>query len=328
MEGGLGRVLLRLERGGRGDHLERGPGDVEPGARPVQERGGRLAVRRDLGDASEVLLDEVRVEARRGRHDPDLPGPGVERDDCPAARPELALRATCWASRSSVVRTSFPSIGLPRSSSSALSTTVERFCVRRRQVVVQRALEPGPRAPDRRVADDVRGQRALRVAAEEERLRADLALDVPREPPPRLEREDEPAVDRELRDAPDRVVLPGREAGGRPRLPVRRHHDEQSDERERDVREPDDLPVHRGCVGAVGDEQEQREEEEVRRRRSSRRTRRTGSVIPVSGTTRRTPPTMMNVCRAKPKVRPAARSFEKPSCATAARPACRARRRP
>ena len=40
-----------------------------------------------------------------------------------------------------------------------------------------------------------------------------------------------------------------------------------------------------------------------------------GSVIPVSGTTRRTPPTMMKVCSARPKVRPEASSFEKPSWA-------------
>ena len=43
-----------------------------------------------------------------------------------------------------------------------------------------------------------------------------------------------------------------------------------------------------------------------------------GSVMPVSGTTRRTPPTMMNVCRARPNVSPAARSFEKPSWAMSA----------
>ncbi len=38
-----------------------------------------------------------------------------------------------------------------------------------------------------------------------------------------------------------------------------------------------------------------------------------GSVMPVSGITRRIPPTMMNVCSAKPNVSPAASSFEKPS---------------
>ncbi len=41
-------------------------------------------------------------------------------------------------------------------------------------------------------------------------------------------------------------------------------------------------------------------------------------MIPVSGITRTTPPTMMNVCRAKPKVIPAASSFEKPSSASSA----------
>ena len=43
-----------------------------------------------------------------------------------------------------------------------------------------------------------------------------------------------------------------------------------------------------------------------------------GSVIPVSGTSRRTPPTMMKVCSAKPKLSPAASSFENPSCAMSA----------
>ena len=43
-----------------------------------------------------------------------------------------------------------------------------------------------------------------------------------------------------------------------------------------------------------------------------------GSVIPVSGISRRIPPRMMNDCTAKPKVRPAASSFEKPSEASSA----------
>jgi hypothetical protein len=41
-------------------------------------------------------------------------------------------------------------------------------------------------------------------------------------------------------------------------------------------------------------------------------------VIPVSGISRSTPPTMMNVCRAKANVRPVASSFEKPSSASIA----------
>ena len=43
-----------------------------------------------------------------------------------------------------------------------------------------------------------------------------------------------------------------------------------------------------------------------------------GSVIPVSGMTRVMPPTMTNVWKAKPKLRPAASSFEKPSLAASA----------
>jgi hypothetical protein len=38
----------------------------------------------------------------------------------------------------------------------------------------------------------------------------------------------------------------------------------------------------------------------------------------VSGIKRNTPPTMMNVCSAKPNVSPAASSFEKPSYASIA----------
>ena len=47
-----------------------------------------------------------------------------------------------------------------------------------------------------------------------------------------------------------------------------------------------------------------------------------GSVIPVSGMRPVTPPTMMNAWIAIAEVSPAARSFEKPSCA------CIAIRRP
>ena len=43
-----------------------------------------------------------------------------------------------------------------------------------------------------------------------------------------------------------------------------------------------------------------------------------GSVTPVSGITRVTPPTMTNTCSASTEVRPAASSFEKPSLASIA----------
>ena len=38
-----------------------------------------------------------------------------------------------------------------------------------------------------------------------------------------------------------------------------------------------------------------------------------GSVMPVSGMSRTIPPTIVKVCSAKPKVRPAASSLENPS---------------
>src|SRR5215831_7830622 len=160
-------------------------------------------------------------------------------------------------------------------------------------------------------------ERAVRVAAEVQRLVADLAWTVARKPLAGVAGEDQPAVDRELRDALYRVVLAVGEPRGGPGLPVRRHDDEDADEEQRDVREADDLAVHRGSFARF----------ETSRRPASTRKFATmldppyetkGSVIPVSGTTRRTPPTMMNVWRAKPKVRPAARSFEKPSSARSA----------
>src|SRR5205085_1226274 len=43
-----------------------------------------------------------------------------------------------------------------------------------------------------------------------------------------------------------------------------------------------------------------------------------GSVMPVSGITRVMPPTMTKVWKAKPKLSPAASSFEKPSLAASA----------
>ncbi len=268
----------------------------------------------DPGDAAVVVLDEVRVEARRRRHDEHLPAPRIERDDGAALRPELLLRDLLGAEievRDDVVPADRLALQLVHSP----VDDGREIRVRGRQVVVQRALEAGARAPDGRVADDVRGQRAVGVAPEVERLAADLPGAVPREPLARLVREDETAVDRELGDAPDGVVLARREPGRGPRLPVRRHHDERTDEEQGDVGEPDDLPVHAGSLGLFA-------RSETRRRSASRRKFETtlvppydtnGRVIPVSGTTRRTPPTMMNVCSAKPNVRPAASSFENPS---------------
>ena len=241
----IGRVLLRLERGGRGDDLEGRPGDVEAGARPVEQRRGGRAVRRDALDLAEALLHEVRIEAGRRGHHEHLPGARVEGHDRAAVRPERLVRDPLRVE----VERRHDVVSLHRLAAQLVESLVDdrrEARVRRREVVVERALEPGSRAPDRRVADDVRGERAVRIAAEEERPAVDLALAVAREPPARLEREDEPAVDRELGDPPDGVVLSRREARCRPRLPVGRHDDEHRHEPERDVGEADDLPVHRG----------------------------------------------------------------------------------
>jgi hypothetical protein len=52
-------------------------------------------------------------------------------------------------------------------------------------------------------------------------------------------------IDRELRDAGERVVLSVREAGDRKRLPVRRADDERAQQHDRANGEARDLPVHR-----------------------------------------------------------------------------------
>ena len=64
-------------------------------------------------------------------------------------------------------------------------------------------------------------------------------------------------------DAPDRVVLARGEARGGPGLPVGRHHDQCGDEREGDVREADDLPVHRGAFARFETRSSKREQDEV-----------------------------------------------------------------
>ena len=241
----LRRVLLGLERRRRRDDLEGRARHVEPCARTVDERRGGRAVRRDVGDLAVVLLDEVRVEARRGGHHEHLAGARVERHDRAAVRPERLVRDLLRIEverRHDVVSPD----GLAAQLVERLVEHGREVRVRGREVVVERALEPRSRSPDGRVADDVCRQRPVRVAAEEQRPAVDLALTVPCEPSPGLEREDEPAVDRELGDASDRVVLTRREARRRPCLPVRRHRDEDGHEPERDVRESDDLPVHRG----------------------------------------------------------------------------------
>src|SRR5439155_17003235 len=86
--------------------------------------------------------------------------------------------------------------------------------VRTREIVVLGLLEPGARAALRRVAHEMRRERAVRVLAEVVRLPAHLLLHVRRERDLAVAGVDLPAVDRELRDADERVVLPVREPRG------------------------------------------------------------------------------------------------------------------
>ena len=161
----LRRERARVERRRGRDDLERRAGDEAARGGAVEQRRRRLAGRRDRLDRVEVGLDEVRVEGRRrgeGEH------PARRRLDAPRRRrtcrrgPRSAARC---ASRSSVVTTSFP---CARDPAELVERRVEdraQVRVRGRQEVVHGLLEAGPRAPDRRVADGVRGQRPARVAA-------------------------------------------------------------------------------------------------------------------------------------------------------------------
>ena len=163
--------------------------------------------------------------------------------------PSSARWATRW-SRGSIV--SDDVVADDRLASERVELRAEhraQAAVRAREVVVQRAFEPRPRARLGRVADDVRRECAVRIAAEVERL----AVHLP--PPVRGEHRsvggaDEAALDLELRDALDCVVLPRGEVACRPRLPVRRADDERADQRQRDERDPADLGVHRARASA------------------------------------------------------------------------------
>ncbi len=89
----------------------------------------------------------------------------------------------------------------------------------------------------------------MRIAPEVERLAVDLPLPVRREYRA-VGGADQPALDLELGDALDRVVLPRRKIARRPRLPVGRADDEHGDQRQRDECDAADLGVHRARASA------------------------------------------------------------------------------
>src|SRR5262249_44908098 len=128
---------------------------------------------------------------------------------------------------------------------------------------------------------------------------------------------DLPELDRELRDEPDRVVLPVGKTGVRPGLPVRRADDERCDEDQRSDTDLRDLLVHRSASRLARFETSSNPASSTKFATTLDPPYETkGSVMPVSGMIRRMPPTMMNAWSANANVRPSASSFEKPSCAS------------
>ena len=161
--------------------LERRAGRVEALRRPVEQRRGGPAVGADLLD-----LAEVAPRRRSGCSSATRPSPG--RDPC-ADRVRRRRRsvlpsassAACWPFRSSVVTTVSPTIGLPFSLSSDWSTSEERLRSSRSGSALSDRSSPVRDAGGGRVADDMRRQPPLGVAAEVERPPADLLLPVPGE---------------------------------------------------------------------------------------------------------------------------------------------------
>ena len=88
----VGRVAVRLERGGERHDLERRARRVEPLRGAVHERRGGAALGGDRADLAEAVLDEVRVVARRGRHHEQLPAARIEGGDGAAGAAELLER--------------------------------------------------------------------------------------------------------------------------------------------------------------------------------------------------------------------------------------------
>ena len=212
-------TAVRLERRGRRHDLERRARRVEALCRAVDQRRRGAAVRGHRRDLVEVVLDEVRVVARRGGHHEHLPATGVERGHGAAVGAERVERDPL---RVEVERRDdrVADDRLARELVELLVDEVGERALGPGQLAVQRLLQAGAAPRDRRIAHDRRRELALRVAAEVVRLAAAPLCAVPGEHPSR--REDQPALHLELRHALDLVVLPCREPRPGQRLPVRR----------------------------------------------------------------------------------------------------------
>ena len=243
-----GREPVRVERRRGGHDLERRSRRVEPLAGAVDERRRRGAVGADPLDAAVALLDVVRVEARRRDHHAEAARSWIERDD------RAAVAAECVEGGALAVHVQRRDHGV---ADDRLAVQLVQGLVDERgeaphragQERVERPLEAGAGAACGRVPDDVRSEPSLRVATEVEGAAAHAPLLVAREDARR--RQDQPPLDLELGHPLDRVVLALGEGRPRPRLPVRRRHDQHDEKPEREARDAGDLPVHRSTAVAV-----------------------------------------------------------------------------
>ena len=244
----LGPHPPRVECRRRRDELERRPRRVETRGGAVEQRGRGTACRAPPEDLREVALDFARVVAGRRRHREHAARGRLEGDGRTAVSGERSLGHPLELR----VDRQHDVVADDRLARERVELRPEhraQAAVRAGEVVVQRAFERCSRPRLGRVADDVRGEGPVRIAPEVERLAVDLPLPV-RGQHRAVGGDDEPALDLELGDALDRVVLPRREVARRPRLPVRGADDERADQRQRDERDAADLGVHRARASA------------------------------------------------------------------------------
>jgi hypothetical protein len=166
-----------------------------------------------------VALDEVRVVARGGSEDEHPAGPGVERDRGAALARELLHRDFLSAraeSRDDVV-------ALLRQALELVERVVEERAEIRigaGQVVVERLLEPGARALDRRVADGMRRELVVRVDPQEDAPEVlPLLCAVPGEDRAAVGGVDRPALDGQLLDDQVGIATTRLEVGRLPEPP-------------------------------------------------------------------------------------------------------------
>ena len=242
LEGRVRGEPVGVEGCGRRDDLERRARGEETVRGPVQERRRRLARTPDGLDLVEVALDQVRVVRRLRGERVDLAGLRVHDHRGAALAGQLRHRDSLNAGAD----TQDQVVAGDRDAFELVDRLVEKrpeVRVRGGQVGVLGLLETRARAHLRRIADQLCEESAGRIAPEVERLPADLAAHVGREHRP-VGRADHAALDPELGDPLDRVVLLLGQARRCPGLPVGRPDDQRCEQDQRRDGELGDLAVH------------------------------------------------------------------------------------